>query len=200
MLQLCKPMTSLVLLQRMRPDSVYIACGDSDDLVDKLCQDMPADSCVEVAAEFPHMGHASAQAKNALKGASCQDGWIDIPTGVALQQLGVCFGSTKPNDLTKKPILTKLNKEDRVLIQAALKEAKAIRKAEICEEDRVLIQAALTEAKAIRSAEQLDRNTLYNTWRLVETLVDMCRSTQVAVKTLTSIVGAVHQSLSLIHI
>ena len=112
-------MPSLVLLQRMRPDSVYLACGDKDELVEKLCDDMPLDSYVEVAAELPHMGHALAKAMEALKGTAREDGWFDMPTGVALQRIGACFCNTKPNDFSKKPILTKLRGEDRVLTQAA---------------------------------------------------------------------------------
>ena len=141
-------MTSLVLLQRVRPDSVYIACGDGQELVDRLCQDMPVDSIVEIAAEFPQMSHAIAQAKNALKGAPCQDGWYDVPTGVALQQLGVCFGSTSTKDLSKKPIVTKLNKDDRELIQAALQEAKAAGKEAIWQKDLKILLVSTVDAIA----------------------------------------------------
>ena len=163
------PMPSLVLLQRMDPVSVYLACGDKDELVAKLYDDMPVDSILEVAAELPHMGHALAQAMEALKGTTCEDGWFDMPTGVALQRIGACFGNTKPHDLSKKPILTKLNKEDRVLIQAALREAKTVGKAEMCQEDRQLLQQVLRRLDVVA---KMCRDTQDNVLRLQKSVWD----------------------------
>ena len=114
-------MTSLVLLQRLRPDSVYLACGETRELIARLCENEPLDATVEVIAEFPHMGHAVAQATEALSDAPCHDGWFDLHLAIALQKLGVCVGAGKANKLPTKPILTRLHKSDSALILAALK-------------------------------------------------------------------------------
>jgi hypothetical protein len=134
-------MTSLVLLQRLRPDSVYLACGETQELIARLCENEPLDATVEVIAEFTHMGHAVAQATEALSDAPCHDGWFDLHPGVALQKLGVCLGAAKPNKVRAKTILTRLDKDDRELIQAALKQAKTVGHAELCHDDRTLLHA-----------------------------------------------------------
>ena len=151
MLQKRNQMTALVLLQRTRPDSVYLACGDTNELIDKLCNNEPLDTLVEVAAEFPTMGHALEQARNALAGTPCHDGWYDIPPGAALQALGVCMGAKKPGELPKKPktYVTKLCHEDRLLIENALREAKAVGKTEICKEDRGLLRGTWSNTNVV---------------------------------------------------
>ena len=161
-------MTALVLLQRTRPDSVYLACGDKNELIDKLCNNEPLDTLVEVAAEFPTMGHALEQARNALAGTPCHDGWYDIPPGAALQALGVCMGAKKPGELPKKPktYVTKLCHEDRLLIENALREAKAVGKAEICKEDRGLLRGTWSNTKVVYEmcqAMQMDLRELRET-------------------------------------
>jgi hypothetical protein len=151
MLQKRNPMTALVLLQRTRPDSVYLACGDKDELIEKLCGNEPLDTVVEVAAEFPTMGHALEQARSALAGTPCHDGWYDMPPGAALQALGVCMGAKKPGNLPKKPktFLTKLYREDRLLIETALREAKAGGNVEICKEDRGYLRGTWSNTNVV---------------------------------------------------
>ena len=107
------------MLQRTRPDRVYLACGNNEDLAARLCEGEPADCCVEVVAEFPRMGHAIEGAKHALQAAPCKNGWYEMHPGVALQALGVVLGATKPGDAPKKqPNYLLLRKDGKLLLEA----------------------------------------------------------------------------------
>jgi len=128
-----------VMLQRTRPDRVYLACGNNEDLAARLCEGENAEFSVEVVAEFPRMGHALERAKHALQAAPCQNGWYEMHPGVALQALGVVLGATKPGDAPKKqPNYLLLRKDDKLLLEA-IRDGKVAGKSELCEEDRKLL-------------------------------------------------------------
>jgi len=137
------------MLQRMRPDRVYLACGNGEDLIDGLSDGEPLDCTVEIVAEFPHMGHVLEKAQHALQATSCQNGWYEMRAGVALQALGVVLGAAKPDDVPKKQQnYVVLRKEDKRLLEA-IRDGKVAGKTELCEEDRTLLKGTWSTIQAI---------------------------------------------------